>query len=933
MIRSELIINGTRVDLKSEFGCAITYAIADIKKPETRNGSLSKTVKLPGTKTINNLLTNIYDINYDIQTSGAINFTPDFNPNLKASVYVYTDGLLQFSGYMKLLNINRDQADLERKEYEVLLIGEVATIYSVIADGKLSDLDLSAYDHTYNKATQQATWTNTNYGTGYVYPMINYGGIPANTWAVENFYTAIYIKTIVDAIFSDAGWVYSSTFFDSALFKRLVLPFAGDKLTITAASIAARLFSASLSGNIDDSVVISSTSIGDSVSEDPVLFNAESSDPSNQFDTGTGIFTATNAGYYDFYTSGTYSCSATTDTTFSTSANFSIQLAIKVVSGATTSTYPIGGFNGLTPAFNPAGSNLYSQSIQGISQTIYMNAGDTANLTSLQNIAHASGASGTINFRIASGAVFKNRITNTAIVDGNSLSMSSVLPPDIRQADFLTAIFRTFNLYVEPDRSQPNKLIIETETDFYESGSTRDWSLKLDVSRPVTITPMGALDALRYVLKYSDDTDFWNKTYKDKFKETYGQKNVDIVNDFLKNVNTNEVMFAATPLVGSASHDRIIPEIYTLTNAGVQQPIKSKLRLLYWAGTFNTGYSWTYTSTVTGNTTETTYPYAGHLDNPYNPTIDLSFGVPQEIYYANPYGATQYGNNTLYNVYHSQYITEITDRNSKLVTAYFRLKPLDIFDLSFRDIIYIDGQNYRLNKVIDYDPASYSVTKVELLKIKHAPAFVPTTKFISFATGEVIDLTRSDYEPGNGTNVGTGDLSSSSLNASYGSNNYIASSSRGVTVSGSNIRVGNNCTNVSVFNSSGVVVMNDLRNVSVIATNDITITESDVSYQNGVKISGSSEWTSLTATQTISAPGNYTTTGTITITLTPGSLRSGDTFVFKKLDGGASILTINGGGVNIDGAATTTATTQYSSLTIKFSSDDNKFYIVADKLI
>lgn len=921
-MKAELIINGTRVDLESEFGCAITYAIADIRKPETRNGSFSKTITLPGTKTINALLTAIYDINYDIQTSGVVNFAPDFNPNLKATALVYSDGLLQFSGYMRLLNITRSQADLELKNYSVNISGEVSTLYRVIGDKKLSDLDLSAFNHVYNKANQKATWTNTNYGTGYVYPMINYGGIVPNTWDVNNFYPAVYAKTIVDAIYTDAGWVYDSTIFNSAFFKRLVIPYAGEKFTITAAQASARLFYSSLSANDDDVVVISGSAIATQSISDPPLYDTEVTDPSNQYNPGTGIFTAASAGYYDFLTSGVLSAHANTNVTFAGAPSAVINYYYRKNGGAIQF---IGGTGATVGVFTASGNDIYSKSLQAVTGTIYLNAGDTFQIYIEQTINHASGSSGTIRFRLATDAVFFNRIINTQIVDGNNLDMASWLPADVRQADFLTSIYRVMNMYVETDKSQPNKLDVETEPDFYESGTTRDWTLKLDVGRGLTITPMGALDFLRYKVKYSDDTDYWNKFYKDKWKETYGEKNVDVVNDFLKNTYVNEVLFAATPLIGSASHDRIIPEIYTLTNAGVQQPIRSKLRLLYWAGALPTNYTWSYTGQVSGTTSESTYPYAGHLDNPYSPTVDLCFGVPREIYYANPYGPTTYTNNNLYNQYHSVYINEITDRNSKLVSGYFRLRPLDIYNLSFRDTIYIDGQNYRLNKLIDYDPTQQNLTKAELLKIRHSVPFEQTTKQLTFTYGEAIDTTRGDMAPGFGGNVGLGDLSNNSSNIVVGRDNYVSQTARGINVSGNNNTVGNDCLNVSIFNSSGVCVAGGLQNISVMGTNNITITESNVSYVNGRRTSGESIWSALTATQTISAPANYTTTNSITVTLTPSALSTGDRFKFVRIDA-TNTTTINGGGVNINGSAIYELTSQYQSVTIEYSG--TQFYIV-----
>ena len=918
-MRSELYINGTRVDLLSEFGCAITYAISDIKKPETRNGSFSKTIKLPATSQINQLLTYIFEISYDIQTSGVVNFAPDFNPNLKASAQVFSDGLLQINGYMRLMNIIRDQADLRRMYYEVLIVGEVATIYNDMADQKLSDLDLSAYNHSYLKQVQKATWTDTNYGTGYVYPMINYGGITYNTWDVNNFYPGIYAKTIVDAIFSENGWTYSSTFLTSSFFKRLFIPFSGEKLSLTSAQVASRLFAANLSAQT------SGTTTNGLYTLSPVVYDTETSDPSSQYNTGTGQFTCSTPGYHDFYTSGTVTIKADTTVTPIGAATYRAEYTLWHYRGAQLISLLIMG-TGLyasSAVTYTSGQQITSGNISGFSQSILLQTGDIV-YVQLRAYYTPGSATGELAVVQSSGAKFFNRITNTAVVDGGTVDMASVLPTDVRQADFLTSIFRTFNLFPEPDRTQPNRLIIETEPDFYESGDTVNWTHKLHVGMPVTITPMGALDAIRYRVKYADDTDYWNKFYKDKWKETYGEKNIDVVNDFIKNTSVNEVIFAPTPIIGTVSNDRIIPEIYTLSNSGVQSPIRSKLRLLYWGGSKATVNSWSYTSATSGTTTETTYPYSGHVDDPISPTVDLSFGVPREVYYANPYGTTSYTNNNLYNQYHAIYIDEITDRNSKILTAYFRLTPFDIFTLSFRNIVFIDGHNYRLNRIFDYDPTSESVTKVELLKVKHAPAFVSAIKVIDGTVNDPIDSTRSDYAPTFGTNVGLGDVNSTSTNVNTGRDNYISPTSVGTSVSGSTNRVGNNTYNISIFSSSGVTVCDNCRNVTVIQSNDIVIREDDVTYVNGAKISADSDWRTISTAQTIITPGRYLVSGSITITISTTELETGDKFVFKKTDSGTT-TSISGGGSLIDADPTYDLTTQWQSATLEFNT--TQFYI------
>jgi hypothetical protein len=45
------------------------------------------------------------------------------------------------------------------------------------------------------------------------------------------------------------------------------------------------------------------------------------------------------------------------------------------------------------------------------------------------------------------------------------------------------------------------------------------------------------------------------------------------------------------------------------------------------------------------------------------------------------------------------------------------LNEIDIFNLDFSRLIYVDGALWRLNKVEDYNPMVSDVTKVELLKV------------------------------------------------------------------------------------------------------------------------------------------------------------------------------------------------------------------------
>jgi hypothetical protein len=60
-------------------------------------------------------------------------------------------------------------------------------------------------------------------------------------------------------------------------------------------------------------------------------------------------------------------------------------------------------------------------------------------------------------------------------------------------------------------------------------------------------------------------------------------------------------------------------------------------------------------------------------------------------------------------------LAEITDKDSRLVTATIKLNEQQIFNLDFGRFIYIDGILYRIQRIIDYTAGE--LCKVELLRV------------------------------------------------------------------------------------------------------------------------------------------------------------------------------------------------------------------------
>ncbi len=77
----------------------------------------------------------------------------------------------------------------------------------------------------------------------------------------------------------------------------------------------------------------------------------------------------------------------------------------------------------------------------------------------------------------------------------------------------------------------------------------------------------------------------------------------------------------------------------------------------------------------------TSYGYAGHLDDPDVPTGDINFGVPNKLYFSL---SITYPSANLFNGFWSDYVAEITDKDSKLLTCYLYLKITDIYGLDYQ---------------------------------------------------------------------------------------------------------------------------------------------------------------------------------------------------------------------------------------------------------
>jgi hypothetical protein len=389
------------------------------------------------------------------------------------------------------------------------------------------------------------------------------------------------------------------------------------------------------------------------------------------------------------------------------------------------------------------------------------------------------------------------------------------------------------------------------------------------------------------------------------------------------------------------SSDRVVSRIWDVQSNGTIKPKAFNIRLLYYGGLISTNVDWIHTARGGADVVRSTYPFAGHVDSPTAPTLDLNFGVPREIYYR----ASTYTANNLFNTYYSKFINEITDKDSKIVTAYFHLTPLDILTLDFRNEFYFDNQRFRLNKIYDYNPIVNELTKCEFVKLKEANRY-----------SGLIGL------PVNGAGLSSGDIQllpsfgddvlnaqgNNTPNTPIGNDNTYGNGGRNVLVNGGNNYVHDYVDGVTLLNSSGDTVYAGLRNVTLINTNDVEITSGDVVAINGVvypkifnQYSTVLNVPSSTKTYNLGVVGGLllVETGATNTAINLPSASSiyvydntygyafGKIINIKKVDNGIGNVVINpNGSETIDGQLTQTLYTQYDNISIQ--SDGTNWHII-----
>jgi hypothetical protein len=286
----------------------INYNLADVREPDKRKASFSKTINLLGTNAVNKLFENIFSVNVATQY---------FNKNLKTPCKYIVDGIQNFAGDLQLIKINIKPDN--SIDYECSIIGEGGSLFVDIGDKLITgnplkfetsgllmigrkytintfvagdnftsvasvvsgtinttgcvfiatgttptvwtnesiltssdDLDFSAYDHTYTRANQIAlNVANEGTGLGVVYPFIDNAenGGSDTVFNVESFLPCFHNREYIDKIITNTGRTWTSSILDDAEFLNHITYPNLINLQLTQAQLNLKQFYVGLTAN------------------------------------------------------------------------------------------------------------------------------------------------------------------------------------------------------------------------------------------------------------------------------------------------------------------------------------------------------------------------------------------------------------------------------------------------------------------------------------------------------------------------------------------------------------------------------------------------------------------------------------------------------------------------------------------------------------
>ena len=738
------------LDIFQDLPISLVIQQTDLTDLTGRKVPYSKTIVLPDTSKNSRVFENYFEVN-----------GIDFNPLSKLQCVVQYRGTDIFSGVLRLNSVTET---LNGRNWEIYILGEVSDFSSEIRNYTLQQLDWLDLQHEQDYDNVLLSWeakgdtTDGLLDGDIIYPLINYGlvydgtsttpqfsfdyvsgtsfSLTGHSVSPNYFKPAVRIKKVVEKIFEKTTYTLQSDFFDTEYFKSIYMDTFTDG-RIGALSVSAvtnqNIFKVYTNDQNTPSPIYTHTLNQNTLI--PINWRTESPDgydPLGNFELGTVSQVApTNEGYFRVPFTGDYY--------FNVRFNYSDPNF--VLPGGST-FYILGNKNQSLSNIN-VGTFYSSPQLNcdpfGAQKEadLYFSAscqtGDYIKLFILMDgfssgLGHQVKLSG-YNF---GGVTTPNPmwdLYNSPALQGEQIVDLSLGINNMNSLDFIKSLITMFNLVILQDESK-GVIRIEPYTWYYNDSDriTKDWTSIVDRKSEFRIEPL-SFD-LSKELKWTNqepEEDILNFTYFQQTQNVYGREKFVSTNNIFVGEQVYETPFGSVPTNSLQGADNIIiPEFYYLNN-GLQTPYQTPPHLFFWVGN---RYCYTdklktlpnYWYMTSGGTPvqQTTYPCVSHLSSLdiQIPSLvsDLNFKSTFDFFGNQNNQPVQFTPYNLYNLFWEDYVENLYSTETRRVTCRVFLTPIDIYDTSLKDKIYIKDSYYTIEKINEADLVNKKLTEVMLIK-------------------------------------------------------------------------------------------------------------------------------------------------------------------------------------------------------------------------
>jgi len=672
MQKIQLYIEGQRVDMFDDESVSITQSIKNVKDIDKVFTDFTRTFSLPASKTNNKIFKHYY--NFDIQNGFDARIRKP--ANIELNTLPFTEGLIKLEGV--------DLKDNKPHTYKITFFGNTVTLKDILGDDKLSGLNSltslnQTYDATSVKDSLQDDPTTIN---DIIVPLITHtqrlsfdshssandpGNIAYHNGHVHGvLYTdlkyAIRLHSIIEAIESKYPAIsFSNDFFvnTNAPYYNLFMWLHRKKGDVE-----------NLSG-LNESLVNTFTNDSDVLTSSVMSNNALS------------LYSYTPPSSVLEYTE------LNLKSTTSNTNPYKISIRKNGIEVANSGEITSGlEFTTSVPA---------SEIEQDAQYTVYIESDFNITFSNITFQVYKYD-----NTNIPAPPIIYSKgyaITNFVYTSSFEFDITQQIP-DIKVIDFLSGLFKMFNLTAFVERNETD-VTVKTLDSFYSLGGSYDITKYVDVSKSQVNV---ALPYRKINFRHEDTKTFLAAKHTQLFGETWGEAGYDSgqkLDGSIYNLNTPFAQLKYERLIDENPSGVGTTDVQWGWFVDDNQESYIGKPLLFYPIRITSGNQIAFLNSPTDQDPITTYniPSNSVALSSATSSYNMNFNAEQNEWGALEVPADTGFTNSLFEAYHKNYITSVFNLTNRItkVTAYLPLRILLNYTLADRFVI--AGKSYKINSI------------------------------------------------------------------------------------------------------------------------------------------------------------------------------------------------------------------------------------------